>query len=79
MGLRVLRARVRTVAVLRWWPGTRGTARHSGAGGIDHWFDFHNDIVGVCFELVTEVSPMLEPISAIGHRFQDVITAAVVD
>ena len=56
-----------------------GTARHAGAGGIDHWFDFENQIAAACFELVTEVSPMLEPISAVGHRFQDVITAAVVD
>lgn len=57
----------------------RGTARHSGAGGIDHWFDFDNQIAAACFELVGELSPMLEPISAIGHRFQDVVTAAVVD
>lgn len=56
-----------------------GTARHAGAGGIDHWFDFENQIAAACFELITEVSPMLEPISAIGPRFQDVITAAVVD
>ena len=56
-----------------------GTARHAGVGGIDHWFDFENQIAATCFELVTEVSPMLEPISAVGLRFQDVITAAVVD
>jgi len=56
-----------------------GAARHTGAGGIDHWFDFENQIAASCFELVTEVSPMLEPISAVGLRFQDVITAAVVD
>ena len=56
-----------------------GTARHAGAGGIDHWFDFDNQIAAACFELITEFSPMLEPISAIGHRFQDVITAAVID
>jgi CubicO group peptidase (beta-lactamase class C family) len=56
-----------------------GTARHAGAGGIDHWFDFENQIAATCFELVTEISPMLEPISAVGYRFQDVITAAVVD
>ncbi len=56
-----------------------GTARHAGAGGIDHWFDFENQIAAACFELVTEISPMLEPISAVGHRFQDVITAAVID
>ena len=57
----------------------RGTARHAGAGGIDHWFDFENDIAAACFELVTEMSEMLEPISAVGYRFQDVVTAAVVD
>ena len=57
----------------------RGTARHAGAGGIDHWFDFDNQISAACFELVTEMSDMLEPISAVGHRFQDVVTAAVVD
>jgi len=57
----------------------RGTARHAGAGGIDHWFDFDNQISAACFELVTEMSDMLEPISAVGYRFQDVVTAAVVD
>jgi CubicO group peptidase (beta-lactamase class C family) len=56
-----------------------GTATHAGAGGIDHWIDFENEIVGVYYEILTGMSEMLEPISSAGHRFQDVITAAVVD
>lgn len=57
----------------------KGSVTHNGAGGVDHWIDFENGIAGAFFELVTEMSPDLEPISGIGHRFQDVITAAVVD
>ncbi len=56
-----------------------GSATHAGAGGIDHWIDFDNQIAGAFFEIVTEMSPMLEPISSAGHRFQDVITGAVID
>jgi CubicO group peptidase (beta-lactamase class C family) len=56
-----------------------GTATHAGAGGISHWIDFEHEIVGVLYEVITAMSEMIEPITAVGHRFQDVITAAVVD
>jgi len=56
-----------------------GSVTHNGAGGIDHWIDFDHGISGALFEITTESSPMFEPISAVGHRFQDVITAAVID
>jgi CubicO group peptidase (beta-lactamase class C family) len=56
-----------------------GTATHAGSGGITHWIDFEHEIVGVLYEVVTAMSEMMEPITAVGHRFQDVITAAVVD
>lgn len=55
-----------------------GSVSHPGAGGIDYWVDFEHEIVGVFFEVITEVGPQLEPVSGIGNRFQDVITAAVV-
>ena len=54
-----------------------GSVTHPGAGGIDFWIDFDNGIVGVLFEILTEMSPDLEPISGISNRFQDVITSAV--
>ena len=57
-----------------------GSVLHPGAGGSNYWIDFEHGIVGVCFEVITKLSPYLnEPISGIGHRFQDVITAAVVE
>lgn len=56
-----------------------GSVTHNGAGGIDHWIDFENEIVGAYFEIITEMSDMMEPISSAGHRFQDVITSAVID
>ena len=54
-----------------------GSVAHPGAGGIDFWVDFDNGIVGVLFEILTEMTPDLEPLSGINNRFQDVITAAV--
>ena len=48
-----------------------------GAGGINYWIDFEHEIVGVFFEVITEISAQLEPISGMSHLFQDVITAAV--
>jgi CubicO group peptidase (beta-lactamase class C family) len=57
----------------------KGSVTHTGAGGIDHWIDFENEITGAFFEILHELSPMLEPISGIVHKFQDVITAAVLD
>ncbi len=54
-----------------------GSALHPGAGGVSYWVDFVNEIVGVFFEVITEVDEFLVPVSGIGHRFQDVITAAV--
>jgi CubicO group peptidase (beta-lactamase class C family) len=55
-----------------------GSVTHPGAGGVDYWIDFEHGIVGVFFEVLTEISSQLEPISGMGNRFQDVITAAVV-
>jgi CubicO group peptidase (beta-lactamase class C family) len=56
-----------------------GSVSRAGAGGIDHWIDFENGIVAAYYEQVTEISEKLEPISTAGHRFQDVITSAVLD
>jgi len=56
-----------------------GTVTHAGSGGVSHWIDLENGIVGVCYEIITDMSEMLEPISSVGHRFQDVITAGVLD
>lgn len=55
-----------------------GSVAHPGAGGIGYWIDFDHDIVGVWFEVITEMSEFLEPVSGIGHRFQNVVTAAAV-
>ncbi|MFT5201210.1 MAG: CubicO group peptidase (beta-lactamase class C family) [Candidatus Aldehydirespiratoraceae bacterium] len=54
-----------------------GSAAHPGAGGTNFWIDFKHGIVGVMLEVITEVSVDLEPVSGIGHRFQDVITGAI--
>ncbi len=51
-----------------------GSVLHPGAGGINYWIDFANEIVGVFFEVITEIDEFLTPISGIGHRFADVIT-----
>ena len=56
-----------------------GSVLHPGAGGINYWIDFEHEIVGVYFEVLTRMSEFNEPISGIGHRFQDVVTAAVVE
>ena len=56
----------------------KGSLSHPGAGGIDFWIDREHGIVGVFFEVITEMSPDLEPVSGMGNRFQDVITAAVI-
>lgn len=54
-----------------------GTATHPGAGGTNFWIDSKHGIVGVLFEVITEMSEDFEPVSGIGHRFQDVITGAI--
>ena len=54
-----------------------GSVTHPGAGGIDYWIDFDHGVVGVFFEVLTGIGVHLEPISGMGNRFQDVITAAV--
>lgn len=56
-----------------------GSATHAGSGGICHWIDFENEIVAAYYEIITEISEKLEPISSPGHRVQDVITSAVID
>lgn len=64
-----------------WYGGglvPMGTASHPGAGGISVWIDPTHGIVGVWFEVITEMSADLEPVSGICHRFQDVVTGAVV-
>lgn len=55
-----------------------GTVSHPGAGGVNYWIDFEHDIVGVFFEVITEVDEFLVPVSGIGHRLQDVVTGAVI-
>lgn len=55
-----------------------GSVTHPGAGGINYWIDIEHEIVGVFFEVLSEMSPDFEPISGLSHRFQDVITAAVI-
>lgn len=54
-----------------------GSLTHPGAGGVSFWIDRQHDLVGVFFEVIMRVSPDLEPVSGIGHRFQDVITGAI--
>lgn len=73
-----------TVAQTRPFPYFRGgllpvgSVLHPGVGGISYWVDFEHEIVGVYFEVITTMSAFNEPVSGIGHRFQDVITAAVI-
>ncbi|MCB1006145.1 MAG: beta-lactamase family protein [Acidimicrobiales bacterium] len=55
-----------------------GSLRHGGAGGIDVWIDPSTGVVGVYFEVVTEWSDEVGPVSWAAHRFEDVVTAAVV-
>lgn len=55
-----------------------GSVAHPGAGGIGYWIDFEHEIVGAWFEAIAHISEFLEPVSGIGHRFQNVITAAAV-
>jgi len=56
-----------------------GSVLHPGAGGVSYWVDFANEIVGVFFEVITEIDEFLVPVSGIGHRFQDVVTGAVAE
>ena len=59
--------------------GTLFSRVSSGSEISEIRFPSHLGIAGAVFEIITEMSPMLEPVSGCGHRFQDVITAAVVD
>jgi CubicO group peptidase (beta-lactamase class C family) len=56
-----------------------GSVLHPGAGGVSYWIDFANEIVGVFFEVITQIDEHMIPVSGIGHRFQDVVTAAVAE
>jgi serine-type D-Ala-D-Ala carboxypeptidase len=56
-----------------------GSVLHPGAGGINYWVDFANEIVGVFFEVITKVDEFLTPISGVGHRVADVVTGAVIE
>lgn len=54
-----------------------GSVGHPGAGGIDYWVDFDHELVIVLFEVITEISENLEPISGIANLFEQVITGAI--
>lgn len=56
-----------------------GSVLHPGAGGIAYWVDFEHEIVGVFFEVITEIDEFMSPVSGIVHRFQDVVTGAVLE
>jgi len=57
----------------------RGSFHHTGAGGTNFWVDPQNEIVGVYFEVATEVTPDLETVSWSCDLFQNVVTSAVED
>jgi len=58
---------------------SRGTLRHGGSGGISSWVDPDLGISGAYYELVTEEDEFGMPRSWAPHRFEDVITGAVLD
>jgi CubicO group peptidase (beta-lactamase class C family) len=57
----------------------RGALRHGGAGGISSWVDPSLGITGVYYDLLTEGDESRGPVSWAAERFEDVITASVVD
>jgi CubicO group peptidase (beta-lactamase class C family) len=64
------------------WRGgtpTRGSLRHGGAGGIASWVDLALGITAVYHEVLTEEPDDGRPPSWATNRFEDIITAAVVD
>ena len=56
-----------------------GSVLHPGVGGTNFWIDFEHELVGVWFEVLTQVSDLNEPVSGVGQRFQDIVTAAVIE
>ena len=56
-----------------------GSVLHPGVGGTSFWIDVEHELVGVWFEVLTQVSDLNEPVSGVGQRFQDIVTAAVVE
>jgi CubicO group peptidase (beta-lactamase class C family) len=66
--------------VMHWRGGTpsRGTLRHAGAGGIGSWIDPTLGISAVYHELITEETDGAPESWAI-DRFEDIVTAAVLD
>ena len=70
-----------TVPWLRYMGATiaPGSPHHGGMGGIDVWIDPDTVVVGAYFEVLTENSSEVGPVSWVAHRFEDVITAAVLD
>ena len=70
-----------TVPWLRYMGATiaPGSPHHGGMGGIDVWIDPDTGVVGAYFEVLTENSSEVGPVSWVAHRFEDVITAAVLD
>ena len=80
VGLRVLGHLRAALALVRRRPRAHRLGHPSRApGGVNYWIDVEHEIVGVFFEILTEMSELLEPISGLSHRFQDVITGAVVE
>jgi len=53
--------------------------RHGGAGGIGGWIDPERGIVASYIEIWTEMDESGAPLSWAGDRFEDVVTAAVID
>ena len=66
---------------LRFMGGTiaPGSPHHGGMGGIAAWIDPATGIVASYYEIITEGDPERGPVSWAAHRFEDVITAAVLD
>lgn len=56
-----------------------GSYSHPGAGGISFWVDPVNEIVGVYFEVTTQITQDLEAVTWSYDFFQNVITSAVDD
>ncbi|MFV2038909.1 MAG: serine hydrolase domain-containing protein [Acidimicrobiales bacterium] len=72
---------IRGAGTLNYFGGsfaTPGTATHPGAGGMDVWIDFDNELVAVYFECVTDISTLGQPVSSRGNRFADMVLASVV-
>jgi CubicO group peptidase (beta-lactamase class C family) len=65
----------------RFGGGTLGprAVRHGGAGGASGWIDPDRGIAAAYIEVVTEADEFNVPTSWAANRFEDVVTAAVLD